>query len=478
MKTLKKLPVTQWDKDVTLQTLWQAWMLHNEIKNVSDAQTLFKQNGIYGAKSLPLWLENTPTKDLFTTGLKSILERTGIDIDAWMVCEAKRQIWNEYPELRERIDFRQNTHREDVINCLREYIKEYGGNQYLALQMQVSSSTVGGWSKGSHKPSIDMIKVILMHLARGFLKIRCLEDAQLILMSRAIFGGEPEVFFPGVTDFQSALREFLRPYPRYTAVKIESLTGIKENTISRLLEWKPEAGKTSCFPDTIEGILRTLTERSYPALVETFDEHRKTYRKKEELGIWEVEVPLKDLMSPAPVEKQREKTLVQPKPIVAPIILEPAPVAPSKEIFEDVVISGLEDLVARLKASRTEVTTTHQTTSAYEPIGSMIDGVEHCLDPESWHLRNGERITEEDIERVRKAIVQLRKVLCVLCELDPDLIRKMITPILSDELAELFVSHVGLEHMLGTKAAWEIVQGTRSMVRIASDVNGKNSRRK
>lgn len=479
MQKLKKIPTASWGRDVTLQLLWELWMEQNGIKTVEAAQALFKTHGIRGVKSLPLWLQNTPTVDLLTTGMNSIQEETGIDIDAWMVCEAKRQIWDEYPELRKQIDFKRDIHREDVINLLRKQIETYGGHQYLALQMNIPSSTIGFWNKGAHKPRIEMIKVVLINLMRGFLSIACLEDAQFILMSRAILGGDPQEFFPGITDFASALKEFLRPYPRHTAVKIESLTGIKENTVSRLLEWKPEPGKTSCNHETVEGVLRVLVERSYPALVETFDEHRKTYRKKEDAGIWEVEVPLKDLMNHAPVEKQCEETKVQPKPIVVPVVSAPAPapnpIMPSKETYEDVVIDGLEALVARLKTHRTETTTTQQTSPTHKQIGSVIDGVEHCLDPSSWHLRSGERVSEEEVERVRKAIVQLRKVLCVLCELDPEFIRKMITPILSDELAELFVAQVGLEHLLGTKAAWEIVQGTRSMVRVASGVNGKNA---
>ena len=480
MEKLKKLPTAVWGKDITLAVLWEMWMQHNGLKTVEEAQAVLKKHGIRGRKSLPAWLANTPTIDLVTTGLQSILETTGVDIDAWMVCEAKRQLWNECPDLREHIDFDRDIHREDVVNRLRKIIKEYGGNFYLALQMGVPSGTLSGWNRGINKPGVEMLKILLSNLMRGFLKISCLEDAQFILMCRAILGGDSQEFFPGVTDFASALQEFLHRYPGHTAVKIESLTGIKENTISRLLEWKPEKEKTSCYPETVEGILRALVERSYPALLETFDEHRKTYRKKEDAGIWEVEVPLKDLMDVKPVAKQsKAKPSVQKKvepvatPVATPVVSEPKPITPSKDSFEDVVIDGLEALVARLKA-RTETVATPSVTPIYEPIGSVIGGVEHCLDPKTWHLRKDERVTMEQIEDVRTAIVHLRKVLVALSELNPDLIRKTITPILGPELAELFVAHEGLHHLMGSKAAWEIVQGTRSMVGVASEFNKSN----
>ena len=394
-----------------------------------------------------------------------------------MVCEAKRQLWNECPDLRERIDFGQDVHREDVINRLRKLIKEYGGNFYLALQMNVPSGTMSGWNRGINKPGIEMLKVLLSNIMRGFLKISCLEDAQFILMCRAILGGSPEEFFPGVTDFASARQEFLRPYPRHTAVKIESRTGIKENTISRLLEWKPEKGKTSCFPETVEGILRALVERSYPALVETFDEHRKTYRKKEDVGIWSVDVPLKDLMESKPAKKTRVATpvvekAVKPVPVPPPVSVH-EPIAHPKESVRDVLIGGLRDLLLRLEATPDEVVAipSSTTTPIYEPIGSVMNGVEHCLNPNTWHLRKDERVTKEKIEDVRTAIVHLRKVLVAMSELNPDIIRKNITPILGPELAELFVAHEGLHHLMGSQAAWEIVQGTRSMVGVASEFN-------
>lgn len=480
MTKLKKLGPIEWTRETTLSSLWQAWMDLNGFVNDRQAALAITQLGIRGGTNISKWLQDEPTTSLLSTSMKEIIEKTGVDIDGWLVAEAKRLVIAENPELESRLPFNKITSRKEVIDELETWSKLYGGNLYLALQMRIPPGQTSHYMQRTHQPSLEILPSILRGLAQGFISIDCQEDIGFILTCRAIMGGDPEEFFPNVTNFKTAIDELLKPFKGYQDKKIENETGIHHALIHDLRTWKPVSGKRGMVPESIEKILRVLVIRKYPYLGDAFDENRAVYRKNEHKGILEVPVPLKVLINkgqPKPIETKKDptpkskanapKTEKQAPPMVSLLeavenVVQAPPTQTSGQSVTDVLADMYAEMSTRLRALP-KPAPVH--TDARD-VGATIDNVRHCLDQKSWKQRKGVRLTASEIENVRTAIEQLRAIFVGISELDPDYIRTVLSPVFGPELFELFIAGEGLKHLLETHGAWQVMMSTRETAQL------------
>ena len=486
MAKLKKLGSIEWTRETTLSSLWQSWMDLNGFLNDRQAALAISSLGIRGGTNISKWLQDESTQGLLTTGMKEIMEKTGVDIDGWLVAEAKRMVIAENPELESRLPFNKMTSRKEVIDELETWSKLYGGNLYLALQMRIPPGQTSHYMQRTHQPSLDILPSIVRGLAQGFISIDCQEDIGFILTCRAIMGADPEEFFPGVTNFKTAIDELLKPFKGYQDKKVESETGIHHALIHDLRTWKPVSGKRGMVPESIEKILRVLVIRKYPFLEEAFDANRAIYRKDEQKGILEVPVPLKVLINKGQTPQIETKKEPPPKPKSVPPKAEQqmTPVVSLLEAVEKVVQTpatetGEQTLTDKLADMFTEMGVRLRAPSKPAPVqtdardvGATIDCVLHCLDQKSWRQRKGVRLTATEIENVRSAIEQLRAVLVGISELDSDYIRSDLAPVFAPELFELFIAEEGLKHLLETQGAWQVMMSTRKTAQLLRTQKG------
>lgn len=487
MAKLKKLSQIKWTRETTLSSLWKDWMKLNDFATPAQASLALSSLGIRGGGNICAWLRNETSNALLSTSMKEIIEKTGVDIDGWLVAESKRLVIAENPELESQLPFDKMTSRKEVIDELETWSRLYGGTHYLAVQMRIPSGQANHYMQRTHQPSLEILPSILRALAQGFVLIDCQEDIVFILTCRAIMGGDPQEFFPGVTNFKSAIDELLNPFKGYQDKKVESETGIHFALIHDLRNWKPVAGKRGMVPETIEKILRVLAMRKHPTLGNAFDANRGLYRKDEAKGIMEVPVPLKILINAAlqqTIETKKEpppprvnvakpKVEQLPDPVVEIVreIVEALPVEPSTDdsTLRNDLANLFHEMSARLRVPEKPVPV--QTDA--RDVGTTIENVRHCLDQSSWKRRKGVRLSKSEIENLRLAIEKMRAIFVGINELDPEYIRTDLAPVFGPELFELFIAGESLKHFLDTQGAWKFIVASRETAHMLREKKGE-----
>lgn len=512
---LKKLESAIYTAETTLGKLLREWIKQNGFKSDEAAAKALQRAGVYGSvMSLPAWLRDEPTKGLLSSHFAEFCKTTGIDLDRWMVIEAKQRALAEHPELAGDIRFDTMTTRSEIVAELSQWAELYGGKHHLALQLRVNPKAMDLWINGRNKPDLENLTSIIVGMARGLIMADCQEDVVFILMVRAIFGRDPIEVFEGLAknSFAACLDLMHVPYRDWTPSKIASVTDIHIGAIKRLKKWRPVSGRGSQPVSSIEKIVRVLVKQRWPALVADFETRCQEYRKREKKGIWEVEEPLGPMIDaikaeggssdvpPAgrtaaagPARRQRParpETPDTPAPPVALTERQPEPAAEQPRDLSEALVAWLRytaGLIEGIPKPQTETaaartipresqTPAPQTVAANdaELIGETIEGVQHCLTQASLKPRLGARLDPETIEKVRTAIEGLRKALTLLCGYDLDYVRSELRTVLGPELSELFLSTMGFEHILETDSAWEVIEGTREVMR---DLNIKRRNR-
>lgn len=500
---LKKVDKTVWGPDVTLGSLWQEWARLNRLNTIKVAEDALRAHEIRTGGNLASWLKDTPTTSLLTSMVSRIREVTGIDIDGWMVCDAKRQVITAHPELATVIDYDRLTSRKSLIAALNAWKSKYGGTHFLALQMQISPQSLNQWSLETNLPTLEHLPKLILWLAQGFLEIDCQEDVIFILMCRAIIGTDPQGVFDNIRSFAEARDALFRTYPGHTLARIAEKTGIPTHRLDTLKNWSLHGGKARLPGESIEAVVRALIKIHWPSLVEAFDERAKVYKKDEVKGIWAVEQPLLHLIeatrkepvleesrvdppslipSPEPpsidppkarVSQLQNHELPQPKPTPVQTPCQTKDEQPSEW---DPKLNSLRHAVADIFAFAAErlreddLSTSRPTPVLLNPLGARIGAVEQCLDRASFTPRPGERLSRKHITRIQQCVAGLRGIFVMLCELDPAHIREDIRPILGPEIIELFLGVEGLKHLLNTQEAWRVIEAMREatgIIRVA-----------
>lgn|GEM_PF-6055217 len=490
MRELRRIPPTVWGPTVTLSSLWQSWMTLNQILQIEQGENILHDPNLRIGKNLASWLQDEPTAGLLSCNRERLLELTGIDIDGWMVCEAKRRVIASHPEFDGCLSFSENISRKEIIDRMIEYKQRYGGTTFhLALQVGVKPSSLNTWTHGKRVPDMDQLVKLIVTLERGFIPYASFDDTTFILMCRAIFGCDVRELFAGVCGFKDALNLLFEPYKKHTHARTASEVDIPEHALRTLVEWQPKQSN-GLPPTSIERMLRALVKRFWPSLINAFDENVAEYRVLEDEGIWAVTQPLKPLIDQIvseptrlpepPVESVSTLTEKTPARTEAKPI-EPTPVATAVQITaqsakmtaHDVLADILEIAVSKLRqlgVEAAESTTEVPALSHQEQIGKTIDGITHCLSRSAFTPRPNLRLTQDQLQFAGKAIDGTRALVVMLCELDPAYIRSEVRPLLGQRFYEFLIATEGLRHLLHSDAAWEMIDGMRQGAELISKV--------
>ncbi|MCX6714273.1 MAG: hypothetical protein NTX72_00470 [Candidatus Uhrbacteria bacterium] len=499
MKT-KSLKSLVFGPDTSLEGLWRQWMELNGLKTIPQAQEVLRKNGV-GFKNLTDWLENKPTNDLLTSQKQRIEALTGIDIDGWMVCDAKQKLLLNHPELSAFISYDQLVHRSDIVlelNILRE---AYDNDLYTALAFKISPSVFCRWTiegASARLPSQEFLPAILKGLCGGLKPVTCLEDLIFDMMIRAIFGCEPEELFPDIPSFTHVPAWFLKTFPGNTDTRISEKTGLHKQIVYTLLKrWNPKGKDKRFTVATMEKILRVIVCERVPALKKAFDENLRHYRDTEESGIWSVSHPLKVQIKPAvpqivktedpapklakatppkrshakkppPIlEVVRETRINQPVVPVTEHVEEPTEKPegpPSMEALLDAQIEIAQftlDRLLRLKGQPSNP-------NVHDLSGLVL---KH-LSRETFNPRPGEKLTTQELDQLTKAVMVLRGALTLVCELDHRYLKQIVGPKIGNELFELLISHQGMKDLWPSDGACQVTEGMRESAKINSHLKG------
>ncbi len=506
---MKKLGPVAWSKEVTLGSLWQNWMDLNGL-TVQSAQKALIELGVRGGDNLPLWLKDEPTIGMLTTGQKMITEKTGIDLDGWIVCEAKRQVLRLHPEWSDQIRFDRMTTREAYCEELSTWRGLYDSVLYLAIQLRVTLKQALNWTQRNNYPSLEGMKQILIVLTQGLVVTESREDLIFTLICRCFFNRDPAELFE-VATFRAACTRLFAPYRGYTSVRKEKELELPRHIVLSIEEYID--GKATKFPlDTIEKVIAGLLRNTYPKHVQTFTSLCSVYRLRERDGIWKIpafinvfEDPKTELIdTPEPVQcvpqsapalratieyvvnkpeserteesLQRKKQDTPPPQELPPVpdeSVQETPIPQTDELFQvlaQVFAFGAHKFrQASQKKTNSAVPT--QPVSVSQMIGTEIDGVRSCLHEASYRPTS-ERINSDQIEQIRLAIEQLRRLLVLVNRLDRRFVREELKPILGPELFELFLAGQGMEHLLHTPEAWQIIAAQRESATINKKLKG------
>src|SRR3989338_463308 len=232
MPEIKKIPPQVWSPEITLQSLWQKWMSLNGILRKEQANSLLSRAGIRHGDGLSSWLNNEPTISLLTMAREQLTEVTGIDIDGWMVCEAKRRLIAAEPGITDRVSFTELTSRQSILEEINDWKKRYGGTTlHLALQIGVKPSSLNGWTNGTRLIPFDQIGKILRALIAGFIPYTSYDDTTFALMCRSLIGCQSHEVFDGVSGFKEVIDLLFAPYKKYTLTRTASEVEINEGSL-------------------------------------------------------------------------------------------------------------------------------------------------------------------------------------------------------------------------------------------------------
>ncbi len=474
--SFQKLDPVTWGPNVTLSDLWQRWMSANGLHTAADAKRALVALEIRGSEDLDSWLRDEPTNALLTTSAGKITELTGVDIDGWLVCEAKKQLIARAPELADRVDFATYTSRGSIIDELNAWGERYGNRFLLGIQIGAGSNELlRKWLEKVHLPSVEPLSKMIELLVRGPINANTRIDLVYALICRVIFDADPQTIFPGAGTFHDACRLMLSAYKGHTPNRVAKEIGLGGSATQNLLSWDPNKEPDPKLPyETVEGVIRALLKRSYPEHVARFDELRKTYRTKQKQGIWEVAEPLR-LGSvvggrEAPKEPQERRPIKPTRPVsTSPVATTPQPPVEKKggDDLAERLAHGHELMAGALRGKRyIEETAAEITPNAQAQIGELIEDVRHCLTRASFARRPGERLNPEQIETVREAIERLRKVIVFIVSFGDEHIQRDVRPILGPELFELFLGTRGLQLLLDNPEAFDIINAERETARL------------
>ena len=122
------------------------------------------------------------------------------------------------------------------------------------------------------------------------------------------------------------------------------------------------------------------------------------------------------------------------------------------------------------KRLRGQQETTQDRTPAPANIGEEIKGVQACLGQLTFLERAGTSISDDQVETIRASIEQFRRLLVLLNNLDRKFVRETLRVVLGPELFELFLAGQGLQHLLHTPEAWDIIAAQRESARLSRTI--------
>lgn len=497
MKPLKSLV---FGPETSLEGLWRQWMDLNGLKTVPQAQEVLRKNGV-GFKNLTDWLQNKPTNDLLTSQKQRIEDLTGIDLDGWMVCNAKQELLVDHPELSSFIKYDQLVHRSDLVLELSILREAYDNDLYTALAFRIPPSVFCRWTiegASARLPSQEFLPMILKGLYGGLKPITCLEDLIFEMMFHAIFGCEPVELFPDIVSFTNVPAWFLKTFPGNTDVRIAEKTGLHKQIVYTLLKrWDPKGKDKRFSAATIEKILRVIVLERLPEFKRAFDESLRHYRDTEEAGLWSVSHPLKEQIKPvipqiakkddsAPklakesppkrdrtkkpppkLEVVREAIVDQPVVTATEQIEEPGEKpaeSPSMELLLDAQIEIAQFTLDRLLRLKGQPSNPN--------MHDLSNLVLKYLSRETFNPRPGEKLTSQELDQLTKAVMALRGALTLVCEFDHRYLKQVVSPKIGNELFELLISHQGMKDLWPSDGACQVTEGMRESAKLNSHLKG------
>lgn len=498
MKSLKSLV---FGPDTSLGSLWQQWMDLNGLKTVPQAQEVLRKNGV-GFKNLTDWLQNKPTNDLLTSQKQRIEDLTGIDLDGWMVCDAKQKLFADHPELNSFIKYDQLVHRSDLVLELSILREAYDNDLYTALAFNISPSVFCRWTiegASARLPSQEFLPMILRGLYGGLKPITCLEDLIFEMMIRAIFGCEPMELFPDIASFTNVPAWFLKTFPGNTDVRISEKTGLHKQIIYTLLKrWDPKGKDKRFSAATIEKILRVIVLERLPELKRAFDENLRHYRDTEEAGHWSVSHPLKDQIKPvisqvakkddpasklakeSPPKRDRAKKPPPKLEVVREMNTDqPVFTTATEQIEEPMGKPTASPSMESLLDAQIEIaqfTLNRLLRLKGEPVSldvlDLSGLVLKHLSRETFNPRPGEKLTQQELDQLTKAVMALRGALTLVCEFDHRYLKQVVSPQIGNELFELLISHQGMKDLWPSDGACQVTEGMRESAKLNSHLKG------
>lgn len=419
------VPTYAYGPETTLGGLFNAYLTMTDTK----AAALAKRLGLYES-TVQQWVDGNPSNSLTSSHRAKVEQATGIDLDRWMVVEAKRALVAQRPDLTDKIRFDRFLTRREIVEELARYAKMYGGARYLAAQMGLDEKTVGPWILGLTKgkrgcmPQDDLLRTALLAAVTGLIEGNR-NDVLVRLLARDLFGRDLPEVFPGATGIVSFTLMFLKMYQGMTTSEIERASGIQRNTIKLLYDIAKNPG-ARLYEATVSRMFRALVQKRMPERLDAFDAAAKQYAED------------KPVTTPVPAAKAAPANV--PAPLAA---TPPAPDGRLDRIESD--LSDVKRTVEKIAAAK----------SFAEQFGETLNGVEHCLSTTHFGAVPGQCLSDAQVKKLMDGFTHLRKALVMVNSLDGSQ-KRSVLDLIAPQFDELVLA-------VKTLKFWDVI-GSKTLI--------------
>ena len=202
----QQVPTYVYGPDTTLGGLFQAYLTATNTKPAALAKRL----GLHD-ETLGQWLKGIPSDSLTSSHMAKVQAETGIDLDRWMVVEAKRQLLANDPSRSRTVSFDRFVTRREIVEELARYAEMYGDGASIERQIGLKVGSVHRWTKGQRRdlPTDENLCKVIDGLFAGLIKGNR-NDVLVRLMARELFGRELAELFPATEGIISLSVAFLK----------------------------------------------------------------------------------------------------------------------------------------------------------------------------------------------------------------------------------------------------------------------------
>ncbi len=407
--------------ETTLRSLWSQFRSANKGATAASLSKVFGVN----AATVEKWFadEDDASGTAQTTRYAvQIEEVTGISIDRYLVCAAKRELIAELPGLAETIRSDPRETRSAFLEAMRPY-GERVGYQAIDLQLKFLGRGSQPWFQGRHKPSGESLKALMRAVyGVGFQPEWNTDDIMLARVTRGTFGREPVDTFPWTVSYREVCRRFFHHYGALAQMtEVERRSGLNRQVAIRVLNTaRSDDNKPSgVYVNTVYAVLIGVLRMDDPTLAKAMEANRKEFEKEGELK--------KKLELPKSSAVSIEIPTVAAAPIAAPPVQAqptPVPVAtPDPEPNSDAELARHYLAIAHIHARRAGISLEQPaaTRSLDEEAASALALAEvELFTLEGIAAQPGKRISQATLGRMRAVLQRLRPVFLRLLPMDAD----------------------------------------------------------
>lgn len=377
------------------------------------------------------WCNNELTTALLTSHASRFMAATGIDLNRFMVVEAKRQLSQEQPDLL--VPYDKYCTREEIIEVYAGLAKNCG-TPVLAELIGVAPKSLSVWiirkedGEAIRRPDITNLKKLIAGLLRG-INPGTRDDMLLRQLVTRIFGDSVPEWLKEMDTFQKVAQTFFSYKRRMSCGEFSRVCGIKRNTLSRLQNYSPNQANT--MPETITAIIRYLVKMRQPELLRLFTASAPAHTEPKQESVDKAEVPKTDVGHLNIGHQQTQSSAVtddQLRESLATWLLTGA------EILRGKALRPAVNSESNGQAGRTDF---QKAVSGQETVGEDISGLRFCVTAKTFQAWPGRKLSRAEQDDTAELVQELRRRIIVLIGLDPA-IRMPIFDRLAPELDELW----------------------------------------